>query len=101
MTGQYDAALDAARRCRSRGTSATSAQDEWLRGTLRMARIVGIGRRHRHGARQLSRSTSIAGRTPTCYLVELSAAQRALVRLGGTAVAIRGACYSRVARGSR
>ena len=43
IAGQYDAALDASRRLTQSWHFGDAAQDEWLRGTLRMARYVGTG----------------------------------------------------------
>jgi tetratricopeptide (TPR) repeat protein len=86
LTGQYEAALDAAKRLSQSWHFGESAQDEWLRGTLRMARISELAG-DTASARANYRKYVDRWKDADVYIVELSAAQRALVRLGGPAVA--------------
>jgi tetratricopeptide (TPR) repeat protein len=86
MTGQFEAALDAANRLAQSWHFGDEAQDEWLRGTLRMARISELSG-DTATARANYRKYVDRWKDADVYLVELSAAQRALVRLGGAAVA--------------
>jgi tetratricopeptide (TPR) repeat protein len=87
LAGQHEAALAAARRLAQSWHFGDGAQDEWLRATLRIARFS-----------EMSGDTATARATYQMYvdrwkdadvfLVELSVAQRSLVRLGGAAIAM-------------
>ena len=82
LAGQHEAALDAARKLSQAWHFGEGVQDEWLRALLRVARIS-----------ELTGDTAVARTTYSRYverwkdadvfLVELSMAQRSLVRLGG------------------
>jgi serine/threonine-protein kinase len=85
LAGQHDAALDAARKLSQSWHFGEVVQDEWLRALLRVARVS-----------EMAGDTATARTTYTRYierwkdadvfLVELSMAQRSLVRLGGGTV---------------
>jgi tetratricopeptide (TPR) repeat protein len=87
--GKHDAALDAARRLSQEWHFGDGAQDEWLRATLRIARISEMAG-DTANARANYRKYVDRWKDADVFLVELSAAQRALVRLGGPAVASAG-----------
>jgi hypothetical protein len=78
--------MDAAKRLSQSWHFGDQAQDEWLRGTLRMARIAELAG-DTASARANYRKYVDRWKDVDVYIVELSAAQRALVRLGGPAVA--------------
>jgi tetratricopeptide (TPR) repeat protein len=94
LAGQYEAALDAARKLSQSWHFGEGVQDEWLRGLLRVARIS-----------EMAGDTATARTTYTRYverwkdadvfLVELSMAQRSLVRLGGGSMAMAPAARGR------
>ena len=86
MVGKHEAALDAARRLSTEWHFGDGAQDEWLRSTLRMAKIAELAG-DTANARANYRKYVDRWKEADVFLVELSAAQRALVRLGGPAVA--------------
>ena len=96
MAGKHEAALDAARRLSSEWHFGDGAQDEWLRATLRVAKISEMTG-DTANARANYRKYVDRWKDADVFLVELSAAQRALVRLGGPAVASAGT----PSRGSR
>jgi hypothetical protein len=87
LAGQHDAALDAARKLSQRWHFGDSAQDEWLRALLRVARISEMAG-DTATARTTYRKYIDRWKDADVYLVELSVAQRSLVRLGGPAVAM-------------
>ena len=82
LAGRHEAALEAAQKLSQSWHFGEAVQDEWLRALLRVARVS-----------ELSGDTATARLTYSRYverwkdadvfLVELSAAQRSLVRLGG------------------
>jgi tetratricopeptide (TPR) repeat protein len=86
LAGQYEPALDAARRLAQAWHFGDAAQDEWLRGTLRIARISETAG-DTATARATYKKYVDRWKDADVFIVELSAAQRALVRLGGNAVA--------------
>lgn len=86
MAGQFEAALDASRRLERSWHFGDPAQDEWLRATLRVARTAELAG-DTATARAMYKKYVDRWKEADVFLVELSAAQRALVRLGGTAVA--------------
>lgn len=85
LTGQLEAALEAARRLSNAWHFGDAAQDEWLRATLRMARFAESAG-DTSTARATYRKYVDRWKEADVFLVELSAAQRSLVRLGGPAV---------------
>jgi DNA-binding SARP family transcriptional activator/tetratricopeptide (TPR) repeat protein len=86
IAGQYQPALEAAKRLSEEWHFGETAQDEWLRAMLRLARISESAG-DTATARAMYRKYVDRWKDADVFLVELSAAQRALVRLGGTAVA--------------
>jgi tetratricopeptide (TPR) repeat protein len=85
LAGQHEAALDAARKLSQAWHFGQPAQDEWLRALLRVARISELAG-DTATARTTYRKYVDRWRDADVYLVELSLAQRSLVRLGGQAV---------------
>lgn len=88
MAGQHDAALAAARQLAQAWHFGTDAQDEWLRATLRIARFSEAAG-DTAGAVTAYRRYVDRWKEADVYLVELSLAERNLVRLGGGTVATR------------
>ena len=88
LAGQHEAALDAARRLSEGWHFGDAAQDEWLRATLRIARFSEMAG-DTATARATYRKYVDRWKDADVFLVELSLAQRSLVRLGGTAIATR------------
>ncbi len=86
MVGKPEVALEAARRLSQEWHFGDGAQDEWLRATLRIARVSEMTG-DTANARANYRKYVDRWKDADVFLVELSAAQRALVRLGGPAVA--------------
>ena len=86
LAGQYEAALEAARRLSQSWHYGDAAQDEWLRATLRVARISELAG-DTAAARTAYRKYVDRWKEADVFLVELSLAQRSLVRLGGATVA--------------
>lgn len=81
MSGQHEAALEASRRLSQAWHFGDAAQDEWLRATLRIARISEmVG--DTATARTTYRKYVDRWKDADVFLVELSMAQRSLVRLG-------------------
>lgn len=89
LAGEHDEALQAARRLADAWHFGNAAQDEWLRATLRMARASEL-KGDTASARAAYRRYADRWKDADVFLVELSFAQRALVRLGGAAVAMNG-----------
>lgn len=87
LAGQHEAAMAAARALAEAWHLGTIAQDEWMRATLRLARIAEA---------QGDTVTALAAyrryvdrwKEADGYVVELAGAQRSLTRLGGNAVAV-------------
>ncbi len=86
LAGQHDAALDAAQRLAQDWHFGDAAQDEWLRATLRIARVSELAG-DTTAARTAYRRYVDRWKDADVFLVELSMAQRSLVRLGGAAIA--------------
>jgi len=86
LAGQHEAALEAARRLSQAWHFGEGAQDEWLRATLRIARFSEMSG-DTATARATYRKYIDRWKDADVFLVELSMAQRSLVRLGGAAVA--------------
>lgn len=85
LAGNHDAALDAATRLSQGWHFGDGAQDEWMRATLRIARVAELSG-DSATARTTYRKFVDRWKDADVFLVELSMAQRSLVRLGGTAV---------------
>lgn len=81
LAGQYDAALDAARKLSQAWHFGEPVQDEWLRGLLRLARISEMAGDTATARANYSRYVE-RWKDADVFLVELSLAQRSLVRLG-------------------
>jgi len=88
MTGQTDAALEAARRLAQSWQFGSDAQDEWLRATLRIARTSEAAG-DTTAALAAYRKYMDRWKDADVFLVELATAERAVVRLGGTVSASR------------
>lgn len=86
LAGQHEPALEAARRLSQGWHFGDAAQDEWLRATLRIARFSEMAG-DTATARANYRKYVDRLKDADVFLVELSLAQRSLVRLGGAAVA--------------
>lgn len=87
LAGQFDAALAAARHLADGWYFGTAAQDEWMRGTLRVARVAeAMG--DTTTARAAYTRYIERWKGADIYLMELASAQRSLSRLGGTVVAM-------------
>jgi tetratricopeptide (TPR) repeat protein len=86
LAGQHEAALDAARKLSQGWHFGEDVQDEWLRSLLRVARISEMA-----GDTATARATYAKyverWKDADVFLVELSLAQRSLVRLGGATIA--------------
>lgn len=86
LAGKPEAALESARRLTQSWHFGEAAQDEWLRGLLRVARFAEAA-----GDTATARATYQQyvdrWKEADVFLVELSLAQRSLVRLGGAAIA--------------
>lgn len=95
LAGQHEAALEAARRLAASWHYGEASQDEWMRATLRLARISELAG-DTAAARAAYRKYVDRWKEADVFLVELSLAQRSLVRLGSATVAVTPA-----ARGSR
>ena len=87
LAGQHEAALDAARKLSQGWHFGDAAQDEWLRSILRIARFSEMAG-DTATARATYRKYVDRWKDADVFLVELSLAQRSLVRLGGAAIAI-------------
>jgi DNA-binding SARP family transcriptional activator/tetratricopeptide (TPR) repeat protein len=83
--GQLEAALESARRLSNAWHFGDAAQDEWLRATLRIARVSEAAG-DTATARASYRKYVDRWKEADVFLVELSIAQRSLVRLGGPAI---------------
>jgi DNA-binding SARP family transcriptional activator/tetratricopeptide (TPR) repeat protein len=90
LAGRHDAALEAARKLSSGWYFGDGAQDEWLRSTLRIARVSELAG-DTATARTTYRKFVDRWKDADVFLVELSMAQRSLVRLGGNPMASAGA----------
>ncbi len=88
QSGQHAAALSAAKRLAQSWQFGTGAQDEWIRATLRVARISEAAG-DTISALAAYRKFVDRWKDADIFLVELAAAQRSLVRLGGGTVASR------------
>lgn len=86
LAGQHEAALEAARRLSQGWHFGDAAQEEWLRATLRIARFSEMAG-DTATARAHYRKYVDRLKDADVFLVELSLAQRSLVRLGGAAIA--------------
>jgi hypothetical protein len=86
LVGRHDAALAAARRLSRDWQFGTPAQDEWMRGLLRVAR-VSESAGDTAAARTAYREFVERWKDADVFLVDLASAQRSLVRLGGNTVA--------------
>ena len=86
LLGQHEAALEAARRLSGAWHFGEGSQDEWLRGLLRVARFAETAG-DTATARATYRQYVDRWKDADVFLVELSMAQRALVRLGDAAIA--------------
>jgi DNA-binding SARP family transcriptional activator/tetratricopeptide (TPR) repeat protein len=82
LAGQHEAALDAARKLSQSWHFGESTQDEWLRALLRVARISEMAGDTATARTSYSRYIE-RWKDADVFLVELSMAQRSLVRLGG------------------
>ena len=82
LAGQHEAALDAARKLSQSWHFGESVQDEWLRALLRVARISEMAGDTAAARTNYSRYIE-RWKDADVFLVELSIAQRSLVRLGG------------------
>lgn len=97
LAGQHEAALEAARRLAQAWHYGDRAQDEWLRSTLRVARISEMAG-DTAAARAAYKRYVDRWKEADVFLVELSVAQRSLVRLGGATIASGAALSRTVAR---
>jgi tetratricopeptide (TPR) repeat protein len=86
LAGHHEAALDAARQLAQAWHFGTNAQDEWLRATLRIARLSEASG-DSAAARTAYRTYIDRWKDADIFLMELGTAQRAFQRLGGTAIA--------------
>ena len=86
LVGKPEAALEAARQLSQSWHFGEGAQDEWLRGLLRVARFAEMAG-DTVAARTAYQQYADRWKEADVYLVELSLAQRSLVRLGGAAIA--------------
>jgi DNA-binding SARP family transcriptional activator/tetratricopeptide (TPR) repeat protein len=86
LAGRHDAALEAARKLSEGWYFGGGAQDEWMRATLRIARAAELGG-DTATARTTYRKFVDRWKDADVFLVELSMAQRSLVRLGGQPIA--------------
>jgi tetratricopeptide (TPR) repeat protein len=82
LAGQHEAALDAARKLSQSWHFGEGVQDEWLRALLRLARVSEMSG-DTAGARTSYARFVERWKDADVFLVELSMAQRSLVRLGG------------------
>jgi tetratricopeptide (TPR) repeat protein len=82
IAGQYEAALDAARKLAQSWHLGEDVQDEWLRALLRVARVAEMAGDTAAARTSYTRYVERWKEADT-FLVELSIAQRSLVRLGG------------------
>jgi hypothetical protein len=80
LAGQHEAALEAARKLAQGWHFGDAAQDEWLRSTLRIARLSEMAG-DTATARATYRRYMDRWKDADVFLVELSLAQRSLVRL--------------------
>lgn len=87
MAGQHDAALAAARRLSEGWYLDCEAQDEWMRASLRVARVA-EARGDTAGALDAYRRYVDRWKDADGYVVELANAQRSLARLGARTVAL-------------
>ena len=81
FAGRHDAALEAARKLSSGWYFGAGVQDEWMRATLRIARVAELAG-DTVTARTTYRKFVDRWKDADVFLVELSMAQRSLVRLG-------------------
>jgi hypothetical protein len=86
LAGRHEAALEAAKQLDQSWHFGGGAQDEWLRALLRMARYSEMTG-DTASARETYRKYVDRWKDADVFLVELSMAQRSLVRLGGAAIA--------------
>ena len=86
LAGRHDAALEAARKLSAGWYFGDGAQDEWIRATLRIARMAELSG-DTATARTTYRKFVDRWKDADVFLVELSMAQRSLVRLGGGPIA--------------
>lgn len=82
LAGQHEAALDAARKLSQSWHFGEGVQDEWLRALLRVARVSEMSGDTAAARTSYSRYIE-RWKDADVFLVELSMAQRSLVRLGG------------------
>jgi DNA-binding SARP family transcriptional activator/tetratricopeptide (TPR) repeat protein len=82
LAGRHEAALEAARKLSASWHFGDGAQDEWMRATLRIARVAELSG-DTATARTTYRKFVDRWKDADVFLVELSMAQRSLVRLGG------------------
>lgn len=82
LAGQHEAALDAARKLSQSWHFGEGVQDEWLRALLRVARVAEMAGDTAVARTSYSRYIE-RWKDADVFLVELSMAQRSLVRLGG------------------
>jgi tetratricopeptide (TPR) repeat protein len=88
LSGQHDAAIEAARQLAQSWQFGSDAQDEWLRATLRIARTAEASG-DTAAALAAYRKYVDRWKDADVFLVELATAERSLVRLGGTVAASR------------
>lgn len=86
LVGRHDVALDAAKHLDQSWHFGEDAQDEWLRAMLRIARYSEMAG-DTATARATYKKYVDRWKDADVFLVELSMAQRSLVRLGGAAIA--------------
>lgn len=89
LAGRHDAALEAAQKLSAGWYFGEGAQDEWMRSTLRIARSAELAG-DTATARTTYRKFVDRWKDADVFLVELSMAQRSLVRLGGGPIASAG-----------
>ena len=86
LAGKHEAAVESARHLDQAWHFGDASQDEWLRSTLRIARYSEMAG-DTATARATYKKYVDRWKDADVFLVELSMAQRSLVRLGGAAIA--------------
>jgi len=86
LVGKPEVAIEAAKNLEQAWHFGEAAQDEWLRATLRIARYSEMAG-DTATARETYKKYVDRWKDADVFLVELSMAQRSLVRLGGAAIA--------------
>ncbi len=86
LAGKQEAAVEAARHLEQAWHFGDASQDEWLRATLRIARYSEMAG-DTATARATYKKYVDRWKDAVVFLVELSLAQRSLLRLGGAAIA--------------